>query len=108
MFDDFLELIKTLGRKILSSRLAALAIVFSCMFVVLVVKLFNLQIVNGESYLRDYIQLTEREVTTPGTRGNIYDRNGNVLAYNKLAYTVTVQDNGEYADVNDRNATRRV
>ncbi|HJC47723.1 MAG TPA: penicillin-binding protein [Candidatus Lachnoclostridium pullistercoris] len=104
MFDDFLELIKTLGRKILSSRLAALAIVFSCMFVVLVVKLFNLQIVNGESYLRDYIQLTEREVTTPGTRGNIYDRNGNVLAYNKLAYTVTVQDNGEYADVNDRNA----
>ena len=56
MFDDFLELIKTLGRKILSSRLVALAIVFSCMFVVLVVKLFNLQIVNGESYLRDYIQ----------------------------------------------------
>ena len=104
MFDDFLDLIKTLGRKLLSSRLAALAVLFSCMFAVLIVKLFDLQIVNGESYLRDYIQLTEREVTTPGTRGNIYDRNGNVLAYNELAYTVTVQDNGEYATTNERNA----
>ena len=104
MFDDFLDLIKTLGRKLLSSRLAALAVLFSCMFLFLVVKLFNLQIVNGESYLKDYIQLTEREVTTPGTRGKIFDRNGNVLAYNELAYTVTVQDNGEYATTNERNA----
>ena len=32
MFDDFLDLIKTLGRKLLSSRLAALAVLFSCMF----------------------------------------------------------------------------
>ena len=82
MFDDFLELIKTLARKFFSSRLAPLALLFSCMFIILVVKLFNLQIVQGENYLRDYIQLTEREITTPGTRGNIYDRNGNVLAYN--------------------------
>ena len=104
MFDDFLELIKTLARKFFSSRLAPLALLFSCMFIILVIKLFNLQIVQGENYLRDYIQLTEREVTTPGTRGNIYDRNGNVLAYNELAYVVTVQDNGEYANVNDRNA----
>ena len=104
MFDDFLELIKTLARKFFSSRLAPLALLFSCMFIILVIKLFNLQIVQGENYLRDYIQLTEREITTPGTRGNIYDRNGNVLAYNELAYVVTVQDNGEYANVNDRNA----
>lgn len=31
-----------------------------------------------------------------GTRGNIYDRNGVLLAYNELAYSVTIQDNGDY------------
>ena len=35
--------------------------------------------------------------------GNIYDRNGNVLAYNKLSYNVTLQDNGDYKRSNDRN-----
>ena len=38
--------------------------------------------------------MIEKTVTTPGTRGNIYDRNGNLLAYNELAYAVTVQDTG--------------
>ena len=104
MFRDFLDLIKTLGKKMMSSRLVVLGILFSCMFLVLVLKLFQLQIVNGEQYLRDYIQKTEKEVTTPGTRGNIYDRNGNVLAYNELAYVVTIQDTGDYTSVEEKNA----
>ncbi len=103
MFHDFLDLIKKLAGRIFSSRLAALAVLFSCMFAILILKLFDLQIVQGEDYLRDYIQLTERSVTTPGTRGNIYDRNGNVLAYNELAYVVTIQDNGEYSTSAEKN-----
>ena len=35
-------------------------------------------------------------IKTASTRGNIYDRNGNVLAYNELAYDVTIQDTGAY------------
>ena len=62
----------------------------------LAAKLFDLQIINGESYLEDYVQMIEKTVTTPGTRGNIYDRNGKLLAYNELAYAVTVQDTGDY------------
>ena len=103
MFHDILDLIKTLAGKFISSRLAVMAIVFSGMFAVLISKLFDLQIVHGEDYLRDYIQLTEREVSTPGTRGNIYDRNGNVLAYSELAYVVTIQDNGEYSTSAEKN-----
>lgn len=56
------------------------------MFLVLAANLFDLQIINGESYLEDYVQMIEKTVTTPGTRGNIYDRNGKLLAYNELAY----------------------
>lgn len=96
MLKDLLEILQEAIKKVLGSRLFALAVAFTAMFAVLIVNLFQLQIVNGEEYLEKYVQLTEKTVKTPGTRGNIYDRNGNLLAYNELAYTVTVQDTGAY------------
>lgn len=104
MFSDFFEVIREFFRKLLSSRLTALGTAFMCMFLVLICHLFNLQIVEGETYLTEYIQKTEKNVTTPGTRGNIYDRNGNVLAYNKLAHVVTIQDTGTYRKSAEKNA----
>ncbi len=50
----------------------------------LVVMLFKLQIINGENDLRTCLQIVTRELDIPGVRGNIYDRNENVLAYNEL------------------------
>lgn len=38
-----------------------------------------------------------KERTLSSTRGNIYDRNGNLLAYNELAYSITIEDNGTYS-----------
>jgi len=35
-------------------------------------------------------------VLLPASRGNIYDRNGNLLAYNELAYGVTIMETGYY------------
>lgn len=96
MLKDFFHKLYDFLKRVLSSRIFALALVFTGMFLVLAAKLFDLQIVNGESYLEDYVQMIEKTVTTPGTRGNIYDRNGNLLAYNDLAYAVTVQDTGDY------------
>lgn len=96
MLKDFFHKLYDFLKRVLSSRIFALALVFTGMFLVLAAKLFDLQIVNGESYLEDYVQMIEKTVTTPGTRGNIYDRNGNLLAYNELAYAVTVQDTGDY------------
>ena len=96
MLKDFFHKLYDFLKRVLSSRIFALALVFTGMFLILAVKLFDLQIVNGESYLEDYVQMIEKTVTTPGTRGNIYDRNGNLLAYNELAYAVTVQDTGDY------------
>lgn len=96
MLRDLLEILQEFFKKILGSRIFALAIVFTAMFAVLIVNLFQLQIVNGQEYLDKYVQLTEKTVKTPGTRGNIYDMSGNLLAYNELAYTVTIQDTGAY------------
>lgn len=75
-----------------TSRLLLLFVVFTGMAVVLIYRLFYLQIVNGESYLNNFQLKIQKEKVIEGTRGNIYDRNGNLLAYNELAYSVTIED----------------
>ena len=51
--------------------------------------------------IRDRIR---REQRSPGTRGMIYDRNGQLLAYNELSYNITMSDNGYYDSRSQRNA----
>lgn len=69
------------------SRGAVLIIVFGLLAFVLIQKLFDLQIVKGESYLTDFTMQIKKEKTIKSTRGEIFDRNGYPLAYNKLAYS---------------------
>lgn len=75
-----------------TSRLLLLFVLFAGMAVILIYRLFDLQIVNGESYLNNFQLKIQKEKIIEGTRGNIYDRNGNLLAYNELAYSVTIED----------------
>lgn len=103
MFKEVLEIIKDFLKKAASSRLFVLGIICFFMYIGLIIKLFNMQIVNGAEALNEYLQLTEQTITTAGTRGNIYDRNGKLLAYNKLAYSVTIQDTGAYNSSDQRN-----
>ena len=104
MLKDLLEILQELFHRIAGSRLFALGLVYTGMFCLLIVKLFNLQIVAGENFLNEYERLTQREVSIPGTRGNIYDCNGYLLAYNEPAYSVTIQDTGAYPDSASMNA----
>ncbi|HIY64547.1 MAG TPA: penicillin-binding protein [Candidatus Mediterraneibacter stercoripullorum] len=69
-----------------------LIVVFCLSSTVLVGRLFYLQIVRGEYYRDEFETQVRRTETIPATRGNIYDRNGNLLAYNELAYSVTITD----------------
>lgn len=103
MYSDLLEIFKDFVKKLLASRLFILSIFFTGLFGILVVRLFNLQVVSGEEYQQDYMALTEKTIKLDSTRGNIYDKNGNILAYNELSYNVTIQDNGDYAKSNDKN-----
>ena len=107
MISDFLNVIKewmrVLGGKVRTSRLFLLGAAYAALIAVMVVRLYRLQIIQGESYLKDYIQKTEKNVSIQATRGNIFDVNGKLLAYNRLAYAVTIQDNGDYKKAADRN-----
>lgn len=103
MFNDLREVLREFFKKLVTSRLFALTMAFGLLFAILVVRLFQLQIVEGQSYLDEYMVLTKKDLKTNSTRGNIYDRNGYVLASNELAYNVTVQDIGALGDNNDWN-----
>lgn len=103
MFREFLEILRELAGRIKSTRIIIIGVIYALMIWVMLSKLYSMQIVNGESYLTNYIQKTERTVSLPATRGNIYDCNGKILAYNRLAYNVTIQDNGDYKTSSEKN-----
>ncbi len=69
-----------------------LGIFFVIITVVLCARIFILQIVRGQDALDNFTLSIQKERVIGSTRGNIYDRNGNVLAYNELAYNVTMED----------------
>ncbi|MBE5909608.1 MAG: peptidoglycan glycosyltransferase [Pseudobutyrivibrio sp.] len=69
---------------------------------VLISRLFYLQIINGSEYQDNYNLKLEKTESIAATRGNIYDRNGNLLAYNELVYAVTIQDTGTYANKKEK------
>lgn len=103
MFNDLLEITREFLKKVLASRLFILAVGFTVLFGILCFRLFDLQIMNGAQYQEDYMTKTETVVKLDSTRGNIYDVNGKLLAYNELSYNVTIQDNGDYSKSSDRN-----
>lgn len=76
----------------ITSRLTILTLLFCALGGILIYRCFNLQIVNGEEYLNEFILQTEKTRSIASTRGNIFDRNGNILAYNELAYSVKIED----------------
>ena len=92
MFREIIDRIKEAIDYILQSRLVVLIVVFCLTSSVLVGRLFYLQIVKGEDYLENYELQIRRTKDIPATRGNIFDRNGELIAYNELAYSVTIED----------------
>lgn len=88
MFDEFRD--KIIG--IITSRLTVFTLLFILLGGVLIYRCFELQIVQGQQYLDEFVLEIEKTRDIPSTRGNIYDRNGNVMAYNELAYSVKIED----------------
>ena len=99
MFERIREFLKNFFQ----SRLVVLFAVMLLLCVILLERLFSLQIVHGEEYQENYTLKIKKEKVLPSTRGNIYDRNGELLAYNELAYSVTIEDNGTYDSLKEKN-----
>ena len=85
---------------LITSRMFILGLLLMILAALVVYRLFVLQIVHGEEYQENFTLKIEREKSLKATRGTIYDRNGVVLAEDKLAYSVTIEDNY------DANSTR--
>ncbi len=75
-----------------TSRLFVLILLFLALGGILIYRLFFLQIVSGQKMQEDFQLKIDKTISIPSTRGKIYDRNGELLASNELAYSVTITD----------------
>ncbi|HEX3021334.1 MAG TPA: peptidase, partial [Lachnospiraceae bacterium] len=100
MFDIFMERVK----RLITSRLFPIVLVYLLLFSVLINRIFVIQIVEGEEHAIDVEQKTTKERELKSTRGNILDRNGKLLAYNELSYSVILEDTGELETNEDKNS----
>ncbi len=76
----------------ITGRTLVMGIVLFIISAVLICRIFYLQIVHGQEALDNFTLSIQKERDIGSTRGKIFDRNGNVLAYNQLAYNVTMED----------------
>ena len=58
--------------------------------IILIIQLFNLQIVHGEEYREKSSTRLTRETTIKAARGNLLDCNGNLLAGNQIKYSLKI------------------
>ena len=100
MFKPLLEKILS----IIKSRLFLLSAIFFVMFALLINKLFDLQIVNGETYLEKFTYRIQKKTEIESPRGSIYDANGYVLAEDVLAYAITIEDTTVLTEDEEKNS----
>ena len=84
-------------------RAAASILFVSAFFILYEIQLFNWQIINGERFEEEALSNRTDAVEISAARGEIWDRDGNVLAGNHTVYEVVY--NALYMDDSQRNAT---
>ena len=79
---------RTLDKK--NIRFNILSMLIYLVGIIIIIKLFSMQIVNGKQYLEKSNSRLTRETTIKGSRGNILDKNGTTLAGTKITYSLTI------------------
>ena len=80
----------TMNTKQFHRRVWAMVLLLALMITGMGAALYDLQINNGESYWEKTQKKVAETQTVPAVRGNLYDRNGQVLVSNKIIYQVTL------------------
>lgn len=99
MLKEILLSIKEIILDYVKHRLFPVTVVIIVLFSILVRRLFVLQIIEGEEHMDNFIYKSEKTLTIEGVRGNIYDRNGNLIAYNELSYSVVYSNDTNIQNV---------
>jgi len=77
-------------KEFFNNRILVIKLVLILVGALLLLRLIDLQIINGAEYREQSEKKMVRETVVEAPRGEIYDRNGVVLATNKLAYDVVI------------------
>lgn len=75
---------------------------------ILISRLYTLQIVRGDKYLKDFKKSIRRTVVRRGARGRILDADGKVLAETRSSYNITMNDLTEDASGDDMLLNTRI
>ncbi len=105
MFKNLFEKLKDIS----INRMLVVFVLIFFMFSGMLVRLFSMQVVNNENNEKEI----EEEKTAEGykivsvsinpARGNIYDRNGNLLAYNTLQYNIEFFNSADLSTNDEKN-----
>lgn len=72
-------------------RMIFIICILSVFILVMILRLFDLQVINGEEYTKQSQNRVSATVTQKAPRGEIMDRNGKVLVSNREGYSVMLQ-----------------
>lgn len=87
----------------ISHRLFIVSLIMFILFSLLIGRLFKLQIIEGSEHLNNFTYKSKKTLTVEAARGNIYDCNGKLLAYNQLAYSVTFENSTKLTEIATEN-----
>src|SRR3712207_1034513 len=91
-----------------SSRYYPIVAVIIVLMAILVVRLFFVTVVEHKFWKEEATKQNSKEIYIPAPRGNIYDRNGAVLATNKQVFTASFNSNGMTTEEINQNALNLV
>ncbi len=79
---------KRVSKDNINLRFNILSLLIYIVGIILIIQLFNLQIIKGEDYRNQSNTRLSRESTLEASRGDILDKTGNVLATNKMGFSL--------------------
>ena len=81
-----------MGRRIskenINLRFNILTLLIYIIGIILIIQLFNLQIIKGEDYRNQSNTRLSRESKLEASRGKILDKTGNILASTKMGFSI--------------------
>ena len=77
-----------------NARIVFIIFVVAVLFLLCIIRLVNLQIINGENYRKVSEAKLHTSMTIKAPRGNIVDRHGEILVTNRSGFSVTIKDVG--------------